>query len=385
MGTLAVAVIATYDHLHAVLNLLRSIRDTWRTQPKLYVGLVDHGQRERPGFESTRDVEVVPVTALDVPDFWWQAAKFSAAELCCVLKPYLLRHVLGRGHDTVVYCDADMQFFDDACGLVEHAPHADLVFVPHMMSPFPRGLPDERPAIGDIGHAGLMNGGLFVARRRSSTLAFLDAWAKLCIAPGTFLPEYGYPSEQQALNWAFASTSAVAVFRDPRFNVAYWNLHERPLRWSHLDGGRDDEWTLDGRPIVCFHFSGLDWPDGRLSRYENRHHLSLNVNLWALCRHYHERLVAAQAAHYSTAGYEYGEVEGRRLSSETREELRRLEGFTVPVVESWKDVPGALREAARFIGRRSIVPIYLERLRDRRADLQGLDGAESVCLTQLLR
>lgn len=373
MPGLALAVVATYNYLHAVLNLVRSIRRTWSVQPTIYVGLVDHAERERPGFESVGGVEFVPATSLGVQDFWWQAAKFSPADFCCVLKPYLLRHVLARGHDTVVYCDADMQFFDDGSPLIAYAPQADFVLIPHMTSSFPAGFPDERPTIADTGNAGMMNGGLFVVRRRPAALSFLDQWSELCTAPGTFLPEYGNPSEQQALNWVFSYVDDVAVFRDPRFNIAYWNLHERPLRWRALDGGPEDEWTLGDRSIVCFHFSGLSWPDGRLSRHENRHHLSLNVNLWALCRHYHRSLVAAPAAHYTAAAYEHGEVEGHRLSAEVRQELRRLEGFAPPVVESWADVPGALRGAAHLIGRQSIMPMYLERILDGRGDLQRLD------------
>jgi hypothetical protein len=381
----AVAVVATYNHLHTVLNLAQSIRDTWTIHPKVYVGLVDQCQRERPGFESMHDIEIVPATALDAPDFWWQAAKFSATDLCCFLKPYLLRHVLARGHNTVVYCDSDMHFFDDARGLVEHAPHADLVLVPHMTSPFPVGFPDEKPTNSEVANAGMMNGGLFVIRRRPATSAFLERWGELCTAPGNLLVEYGHQSEQQGLNWAFSFMDDVAVFRDHRFNIAYWNLHERPIRWSGLDGGREDEWTLDGRPIVCFHFSGLSWPEGRLSRHETRHHLSLNPNLWALCDHYHRRLLAAHAAHYAAAGYEYEEVDGRRLPPEVRAELRHLECFAAPEVASWSDIPSALHQATRMLGRTSVLPMFLERILRSRVDLQGLDDAERMCRLGFLR
>jgi glycosyltransferase involved in cell wall biosynthesis len=382
---LAIAMVATYDHLHAVLNLARSVRDTWTVQPKVYVALVDQGDRERPGFESLGDLEFVPAHSLGVPDFWWQAAKFTAADLCCVLKPYLLRHVLDRGHGTVVYCDSDMHFFADARDLVEHAPGADLILLPHLTTPFPPGLPDDRPTLAQVANAGLTNGGLFVARRRAGALAFLDTWGTMCTAPGTFLWEYGYQTEQQALNWALTFVENVAVFRDPRFNVAYWNLHERPLRWARLDGGAEDQWTVDGRPLVCFHFSGLAWSEGRLSQHENRHHPSLNVNVWSLCRNYERRLLAAHGAHYAAAGYAYDEVDGRRLPPEVRSELRHLECFEVPRVESWNDVPEALRQAARLIGRTSLLPMYLERMLDKRPDLQGLDPPGSLYRAGFLR
>src|SRR5262245_32049247 len=127
---LAVAVVATYNRLHTALNLVQSIRETWATRPRIYVGLVDHRDRERPGFASLNDIEIVPATALDVPDFWWQAAKFPPVELISVLTPYLLRHVIDRGHEAVVSCACDLHFFGDPGDLVGHAPQADLVFVP---------------------------------------------------------------------------------------------------------------------------------------------------------------------------------------------------------------------------------------------------------------
>lgn len=381
----AVAVSATYNYLHAALNLARSIRDTWTIPPKVYIGLADQPERERPGFEAMKDVEIVPATALDAPDLWWHAAKLGPGELCCFLKPYLVRHVLARGHDTVVYCDADVQFFDDAQSLVEHAPQANLVLVPHMTSPIPRDAPDVRPTTGDIALVGTMNAGLFLARRRPATLAFLERWMELGTAPGYFLPEYGQTTDQQALNWAFAYLDDVAVFRDRRFNIAYWNLHERPLRWSHLDGGREDEWTLDGRPIVCFHFSGLAWGERRLSVHDARHALSLNINLWALCEHYHRRLLDAHAAHYATAGYEYGEVDGRPLPPEIRAELGHFECVGTPAGASWSDVPAALRQTTRTLGRTSVLPLYLERILQKRLDLVMLDGAENVCRLGFLK
>ena len=42
------------------------------------------------------------------------------------------------------------------------------------------------------------------------------------------------------------------VIRDPGCNVAYWNIGQRPLT------RQGDVISADGRPLVFFHFSGLD-------------------------------------------------------------------------------------------------------------------------------
>ena len=42
------------------------------------------------------------------------------------------------------------------------------------------------------------------------------------------------------------------ILRDPTVNVAYWNLSQRTLSFD------DDGWTVDGRPLGFYHFSGFD-------------------------------------------------------------------------------------------------------------------------------
>jgi hypothetical protein len=57
----------------------------------------------------------------------------------------------------------------------------------------------------------------------------------------------------------------VAIMREPEYNVAYWNLHDRRL--EHDGSG----YTVNGRPLAFFHFSGFD-PEHPLilSRHQNR-------------------------------------------------------------------------------------------------------------------
>ncbi len=57
----------------------------------------------------------------------------------------------------------------------------------------------------------------------------------------------------------------VRVLRDPGYNVAYWNLHERAIS---LEGGPH----VNGLPLHFFHFSGFD-PDqpSVLSKYQDRY------------------------------------------------------------------------------------------------------------------
>ena len=41
------------------------------------------------------------------------------------------------------------------------------------------------------------------------------------------------------------------ILKDPTYNVAYWNLHERDLEWT------DGRYLVNGQPLTFFHFSGF--------------------------------------------------------------------------------------------------------------------------------
>ena len=53
------------------------------------------------------------------------------------------------------------------------------------------------------------------------------------------------------------------IVREPRFNVAYWNLHERRLEWT------GERYEVEHKPLGFFHFSGYS-PASRhvLSRHQ---------------------------------------------------------------------------------------------------------------------
>jgi hypothetical protein len=84
---------------------------------------------------------------------------------------------------------------------------------------------------------------------------------------------------------------STAIMRDPGYNVAVWNLHERTL------STQGTTYSVNGRPLTCFHFSGF--------RPNNPLQLSVHQNRFDLRQ---EPALAALATTYATAltdaGYE---------------------------------------------------------------------------------
>jgi hypothetical protein len=169
----------------------------------------------------------------------------------------------------VIYLDCDTAVFSRLIEMVDLLKTRSLVLVPHMLSPLPR---PERfwtyPRRADIFNSGLINAGCF-AIQPSKCREFLAFWEEANFAPGAFHETAGYQTDQQHLNWALVTVPDATVLRDSRYNVAYWNLHERDFRFEERER---QVFQVDGRALGFFHFSGYDVRDRlQLSTHDNRH------------------------------------------------------------------------------------------------------------------
>ncbi len=178
--------------------------------------------------------------------------QYDAFELCCALKPFALRHVLKNlGVQRIAYLDSDILVTAPSWGDFERAweNHAVLL-TPHLVD-LPIDLAAE--AQRAIMQHGSYNGGFVALSAGSDADLFLDWWSHVVEHYCTVDTMNNIYVDQRWLDLAAATSAAVAVLRDPGFNVAYWNLPER-----RLEEAADASWTSNGTPLKFFHFSGFD-------------------------------------------------------------------------------------------------------------------------------
>jgi len=104
------------------------------------------------------------------------------------------------------------------------------------------------------------------------------------------------------------------ILRDPQYNTAYWNLHEREVVWDK------DCATIAGKPLVFFHFSGLP-PEGddRVSKYQTRYRLGERPDVVPLFKEYREHLTRNGHLEYLKLPYRFGAFsDGTPISSVAR-------------------------------------------------------------------
>ncbi|CAN5471697.1 hypothetical protein BH10ACT2_BH10ACT2_11550 [soil metagenome] len=339
-GGLAIVTVSTRSHLSGSLALVESIRATWSSRVPIYVALVDGSVDDFP--EPLASLGAVPLDASDlgIPDWPWLATKFNAMELSCAVKPFVVAAVLDTGHDTVFYVDGDVLFLSDGESMARFRPEAPLVVVPHMLSPIEHDPNRLRPSLSDIATAGMMNAGMFVARECDATRKFLHTWGELAIRPGACLPDLLGMYDQQSFNWVTSFVDDVAVLRDPCVNVAYWNLHERPVRSDVIVNGAPSQWTLDGRDISSFHFSGFRPGSDVVSIYDAPA-AGISPAIEALCEMYAERLARAEQRLGQPPAYAYDNIDGVAIGDGLRMALRKLEvksGRPAKSASLWPDV-----------------------------------------------
>ena len=102
-----------------------------------------------------------------------------------------------------------------------------MVLTPHNSEPIP---PDGRaPSQIDILIAGVYNLGYISLAPGAEIDKLLDWWSERLRRDCRVDPIYGYFVDQRWIDLAPGFVSDLRIVRDPRYNIAYWNLHSRAL------------------------------------------------------------------------------------------------------------------------------------------------------------
>ena len=173
---------------------------------------------------------------------------YGVTELATALKPATLQLLLTRGYDAAAYFDPDIWVREDVSDIFDQAALSGIVLTPHALQPVPRdGL--------EIRERGIMQAGIFnlgFIAVGASAGDFLSWWHERLRIDAVVDFQNALFTDQRWIDWVPALFPH-CVSRDPGLNVAYWNLHERPL--TREAGGR---LLAAGAPLRFVHFSGFD-------------------------------------------------------------------------------------------------------------------------------
>jgi glycosyltransferase involved in cell wall biosynthesis len=337
----------TLDHLPYARVLVDSIE---RFHPEIEVHLVVVDLEPDERAPEVGRARLVSARELGIDKLDYLRLSLSPAQLCMAVKPAACRWVAGLGYPAILSFDADIEIFAPLDELLEALRGHSWVVTPHLLAPYPDAEKAwAHPTLFEIGSAGFLNSGLFAFAPNADSLAFLEKWEEIVLAPGAFLD---HQAEQNAFNWLTSFAEGVFVLRDPAYNVAYWNLHDRSLRFTGLDGGEEERFTLNGSPLVAFHWSGLPPEDGwRLSVHDHRHSLYLLPSLAVLAGGYRRRLAEHGLAEARKRPYTYAAwPSGQQIDAPMRRVFQRGE------LHLWRDLDPFGEEGEEHYGRALLLP-----------------------------
>jgi glycosyltransferase involved in cell wall biosynthesis/SAM-dependent methyltransferase len=259
--------------------------------------------------------EVLTPADLELDAFERMAARYSLLELTTAVKPWLLRRLLTES-EAVTYLDPDIEVFGDLRELDSLAREHVLVLTPHCTG----APPDDgrKPSEEDILRAGVYNLGFVALGRGPGSDRLLDWWSERLLKECHVDFEANRFVDQRWMDFAPAMASDHWVVRDPGYNVAYFNLHERELE------ARAGAYRVNGRPLRFFHFSGYkpEQPDRLSAPFQDRFELAELPDVKELCYAYARKLHAHGYEEAKSWPYTYDSLpNGMRLDGELRELL----------------------------------------------------------------
>ena len=295
--------ICSRNYLAYALNLRDSLREV-APDLTLNIFLAD----EPLEATSTEVPEIINVSSLGISNILDMAFRYNVVEFNTAIKPLCFEYMFDKaGFDAVIYLDPDIQLFrplDDVTAALGSG--ASCVLTPHILSPL---LDKCVPSDIDLMRSGTFNLGFVAFADTYEARQFLAWWKEKLDQHCRIDPEHGLFVDQRFVDFAPSFLEHLAILRNPGYNVAYWNLANRPV------SKKDGIWIAAGSQLVFFHFSGVSpgSPDV-FSKHQSRFDMTNIGDAADLVRNYTANLADNGHAHWSALPYAFGQfANGERI------------------------------------------------------------------------
>ena len=307
--------IVSRNYLAYALTLMQSLA-AQHPHSRRYLALADEGADDAELADPL--FELIPIRALELPDFDAFVFRYDILELNTAIKPYVFRWLRRRhAQESLVYLDPDTYVLAPLATAQQALEHGALaVLTPHLNAPVSD---DRHPGELAILSSGTYNLGFIALGPHAQADELIGWWAdKLefgCVAD----PAAGLFTDQKWMDLVPGLFADVHILRDDGYNLAYWNLAQRRVTREH------DTWMANAHPLVFVHFSGVDLDQPQLfSRHQDRYRAGNLGALRPLYEEYLGRLAANGHMRHRSRPYAYASFpDGETISRPMRAVYRR--------------------------------------------------------------
>ena len=284
--------ICSINYLAQARTLGDSLKST-NPDVLFFIGLVDSLQDVVFEKGYATEFPMIEIDKIEIRDFQEMADRYNITELNTAVKPFYFTYFFKHypEADNVIYFDPDIIVFQPLTELIASLSKHKAVLTPHINTPI-----DDQLKPNELHHlnTGVYNLGFVAFSRSAEVTGFINWWEEklryeclIDLCNGLFV-------DQNWMNFLPVFVPDTHLERNPGYNAAYWNLHERVFSESegtHLVNGTN--------PLIFFHYSGYDpqKPDV-LSKYQDRFELSQRPDLTALFNLYRNSLINNGNAYY---------------------------------------------------------------------------------------
>ncbi|GGB90806.1 glycosyltransferase [Dyadobacter sediminis] len=284
--------ICSINYLAQARTLGDSLKST-NPEIKFIIGLVDSVKNVVFDESYTPEFPMIEIDRIDIKDFQEMAGRYNITELNTAVKPFYFTYFFKQypEAENVIYFDPDIIVFQPLTGLLDSLAKHKAVLTPHINSPI-----EDRLVPNELHHlnTGIYNLGFAAFRRSEETTKFVHWWEEklryeclIDLCNGLFV-------DQNWMNFLPIFMPETHIERNPGYNAAYWNLHERTFSVKN-----ETVFVNEINPLIFFHYSGYDpeKPDV-LSKYQNRFELKQRADLTILFDLYRNKLLENGNAYY---------------------------------------------------------------------------------------
>lgn len=231
------------------------------------IGLVDrlNAEIDKASFDR---FTIIPVEDLAIKEFDELKNKYNVSELNTAVKPSYFRHLFKKYNaGKIIYIDPDIWVTSRFDEVIDGLDSRNIILTPHIFTPIED---DFAPTDYHTLRGGVFNLGFIALSNFPAVEGFLKWWHARVVKYGFNNFSLNMFYDQLWINYVPVLYDNYFILKDPGYNVANWNLHERMISMDTKGNFMVNEkfqlkffhfssYSFEKPEIICSYFTRYDF------------------------------------------------------------------------------------------------------------------------------